>query len=324
VTDAIVVDGLTKRFGGVQAVSGISFCVAQGELFGFLGPNGAGKTTTIDLLIGLARADAGTIRISGIDCTNHPRAAQHLIGVVSDESNLYPELTGLENLCFCAALFGLRKRERKARARELLDMFGLTEAADRPFGAYSRGMKRKLTIAAGIMHKPEILFLDEPTTGLDVSSARQLRQLVADLHEAGTTLFLTTHNIEEAERLCRRVAFVVSGRIVKSDTVENLVQPVRAKHVVQIRFAHALAGLEHKLALAFPGLDFAAAGRGLIRVEADGPIHVGPLVRFLEAEGADVEEARRMRPSLEDVFVETTGIGADAMGQEKERPGDGS
>jgi ABC-2 type transport system ATP-binding protein len=323
-SDVIAVEGLTKRFGEVEAVSGVSFRVGRGETFGFLGPNGAGKTTTINLLVGLARADAGTIRISGIDCTNNPRAAHDLIGIVPDESNLYPELTGLQNLHFCAALFGLRKHERRARAQELLEMFRLTEAADRLFGTYSKGMKRKLTIAAGIVHKPEILFLDEPTTGLDVSSARQLRQLVTDLHASGTTVFLTTHNIDEAEHLCDRVAFLVSGRIVKEDTVESLVQPTRATHVVQISFANAVSGVERKLAVAFPSLRIAEVGQRAIEVRGDEPIHVGALVRLLEDEGADVEEARRMRPSLEDVFVETTGIEVEAMGQEHKGPGGGA
>jgi ABC-type Na+ transport system ATPase subunit NatA len=186
-TESIFVDHLAKRFEKVEAVAGISFAVEQGELFGFLGPNGAGKTTTINMLTGLARPDIGVVRIGGIDCTNNPRAAQHLVGVVPDESNLYPELTGFENLCFCAALYGMGKAERQARARELLDVFGLTAAAKRKFGGYSKGMKRKLTIAAGIIHQPSILFLDEPTTGIDVASARHLRQLVADLHRTAAS-----------------------------------------------------------------------------------------------------------------------------------------
>ena len=127
-TEVIVVENIAKRFEKVEAISGISFSVQRGELFGFLGPNGAGKTTTINMLTGLARPDSGTIRISGIDCTRNPRAAQHLIGVVPDESNLYPELTGFDNLCFCAALYGMRKVERQARARELLGTFNLTKA----------------------------------------------------------------------------------------------------------------------------------------------------------------------------------------------------
>lgn len=145
------------------------------------------------------------------------------MGVVPDESNLYPELTGLENLCFCGALYGMARRDRVARARDLLDRFGLTEAAGRKFAGRSRGMKRKLTTAAGMIHHPPILFLDEPTSGIDVASARRIRQLLAELHRCGTAIFPTTHYIEEAERLCRRVAFIVGGRIVGTDTVERLV-----------------------------------------------------------------------------------------------------
>jgi ABC-2 type transport system ATP-binding protein len=323
-TDAIAVGDLRKSFAEVKAVAGISFSVQQGELFGFLGPNGAGKTTTITMLTGLARPDDGTIRIGGIDCTGRPRAAQHLIGVVPDESNLYSELTGFDNLSFCAALYGIGKASRQARARELLDTFGLTEAANRKFSGYSKGMKRKLTIAAGIIHKPEILFLDEPTTGIDVASARQIRQLIADLHRSGTTIFLTTHYIEEAERLCERIAFILSGRIVRIDTVERLVQPIQARHIMQIACANTLDDVQGKLAKSFPGLEFQTLGQGMIRVESREPVRVGPLVRFLEDQGAEVTEARRVRPSLEDVFVQITGIEADAMRKEKEKSGGGA
>jgi len=322
-TYAIAVAGLRKYFKDVEAVFDISFDIRQGELFGFLGPNGAGKTTTINMLTGLARPDAGSIRIGGIDCTSNPRAAQHLVGVVPDESNLYPELTGFDNLCFCASLYGLRKAERQARAQGLLDTFGLTKAANRKFAGYSKGMKRKLTIAAGIIHRPEILFLDEPTTGIDVASARQLRQLIADLHKGGTTIFLTTHYIEEAERLCDRVAFIVSGRIIQIDTVEHMVQPVQAKHVVRITCANSLNDIKGKLSASFPDLDFTLPEHSLVRVEADEPVRVGPIIRFLEDQGAEVREARRIRPSLEDVFVHITGIEADAMRKEKEKLGGG-
>ena len=315
----IEVRGLTKAFGKIIAVNDILFSVRRGEMFGFLGPNGAGKTTTINILTGLVRPDEGTIRINDIDCSDNPKAAQHLIGVVPDESNLYPELTGFENLCFCASLYGMRKAPRQARARELLETFGLADAAGRKFGGYSKGMKRMLTIAAGIIHAPPILFLDEPTTGIDVASARQIRQLIAKLNNAGTTIFLTTHYIEEAERLCRRIAFIVKGRIVRTDTVEDLMRQTDGRHAVQFSVSNDAARLCQEITDEFPNLQCQVVPGGVIRVESSQPVRVGPLVRLLEDCGTEVSEARKMRPSLEDVFVSVTGIEAGMMKQEKEK-----
>jgi ABC-2 type transport system ATP-binding protein len=313
---------LKKSFDGVKALDGVSFAVWQGELFGFLGPNGAGKTTTINILTGLARQDSGSIRIGGVECTGNPKAAQHLIGVVPDESNLYPELTGFENLCFSGALYGMRRDDRRRRALALLETFGLSDAANRKFGGYSKGMKRKLTIAAGIIHHPRILFLDEPTTGIDVASARQIRQLIADLHRAGTTIFLTTHYIEEAERLCDRIAFVVSGQIVRIDTMVELLKPIHQRNVMLFSVSRFSADLIGVLTSAFPNLEFHAPAVGdQVRVESEEPIRVGPLVRFFEDQGVEVIEARRVRPSLEEVFVRITGVEAEAMRREKEKAG---
>ena len=319
---AIEVTGLTKRYAEVIAVNDISFQVRKGELFGFLGPNGAGKTTTINMLTGLARLDAGKIIISGIDCTRNPKAAQQMTGIVPDESNLYPELTGFDNLCFCAALYGIRKSERQQRALELLKIFNLTEAANRKFAGYSKGMKRKLTFAAGIIHKPPILFLDEPTTGIDVGSARQVRQIIADLHRKGTTIFLTTHYIEEAERLCERIAFIVNGRIVQTDRTTDLLKPVKGKNVLFLSISHAEVNLSQELISDFPDYQFQFTS-GQIRVESVEPVIVGPLVRYLEEKGIQVTEARRHFPSLEDIFVQVTGIEAGLMKKEKEKAGGG-
>jgi len=320
---AIEVSNLTKHYDEVIAVNDISFQVSHGELFGFLGPNGAGKTTTINILTGLARLDAGKINISGIDCTRNPKAAQHLIGIVPDESNLYPELTGFDNLCFCAALYGILKSERQQRAQELLKIFGLTDAADRKFAGYSKGMKRKLTFAAGIIHQPPILFLDEPTTGIDVGSARQVRQIIADLHHKETTIFLTTHYIEEAERLCERIAFIVNGRIVRTDRTADLLEPVKGKNVLLLSISNSGASLSREMDSAFPGYQFQSTASGQIRVESAEPVNVGPLVRFLEEREVQVTEARRHLPSLEDVFVQVTGIEAELMRKDKEKAGDG-
>lgn len=319
----IEVTELTKKFNEVTAVDAISFSVRQGELFGFLGPNGAGKTTTINILTGLARPNSGKIKIAGMECEKNPKAAQHLIGIVPDESNLYPELSGFDNLCFCASLYGMRKKERQARARELLDAFGLKEAANRKFAGYSKGMKRKLTIAAGIIHHPQILFLDEPTTGIDVASARQIRQLIAELHRAGTTIFLTTHYLEEAERLCERIAFIVKGRVVRTDTVANLLQPIQERKAMLISVSNSADDLCDKLASAFPHFEFQAVSTGQVRIESAEAISIGPFVRFIENQGAEVMEARRLIPSLEEVFVRVTGIELDAMKKEKERAGGG-
>lgn len=321
---AIRVDGLSKAYADVQAVADVSFDVGEGELFGLLGPNGAGKTTTINMLTGLARPDSGSITIGGIDCTKNVKAAQHLVGVVPDESNLYPELTGTQNLTFCASLYGITKREREERARRLIDQFGLTDAADRKFAGYSKGMKRKLTIAAGIIHRPPILFLDEPTTGIDVASARQIRQLIASLNENGTTILLTTHYIEEAERLCERIAFLVQGCIVQVDRVSDLLQPLQQKHVAIIDLSETVLFDVDSLSSTFPEARFEVPRPGTIRVESDTKLAVGPIVRFLEEAGVEVDEARRVRPSLEDVFVQITGIEADAMRREKPKGGRGS
>jgi ABC-2 type transport system ATP-binding protein len=322
VSDSLIeVNRLTKKFNGVTAVDEISFHVRQGELFGFLGPNGAGKTTTINMLTGIARPDSGIIRIAGLEYTRNSKVAQHLIGVVPDESNLYPELSGYANLCFCAALYGVHKSMRRTRARELLETFDLKEAADRKFAGYSKGMKRKLAIAAGIIHHPHILFLDEPTTGIDVASARQIRQLIVELHRAGTTIFLTTHYIEEAERLCERIAFILKGRIVRTDTVANLLQPIQERKAMLISVSNTKNDLIRRLAAAFPHFTVQAVSAGQVRVESAEVISIGPLVRFIEDRGAEVTEARRLGPSLEEVFVQVTGIELDALKKEKEKAG---
>ena len=315
---------LAKRFGHVLAVDAVDFDVREGEVFGFLGPNGAGKTTTINMLTGLARPTAGTIRYFGREVTRNVKKAQHLMGIVPDESNLYPELDGFENLCFCASLYGMRRREREDRARELLNKFGLADAAQRKFAAYSKGMKRKLAIAAGIIHQPAILFLDEPTTGIDVASARHIRQLLAALNKAGRTIFLTTHYIEEAERLCDRIAFIVDGRLVRLDTVANLVRDIQDQHTVQFTLSDGAVDLSDTLREAFAEGQFERISDSVVRMRTARSLQLAPLIRFLEDHGVGVTEARVIRPSLEDVFVQITGIELERMKKEKEKGGRGS
>jgi ABC-2 type transport system ATP-binding protein len=309
----IEVENLKKFYKDVKAVDGISFQVFPGELFGFLGPNGAGKTTTIKLLTGLAQASEGKLTISGIDITKNPKKAQHMIGVVPDESNLYPELSGFDNLVFCASLYGMRKSESQARANELLKMFNLVEAGHRKFAGYSKGMKRKLTIAAGLIHHPQIVFLDEPTTGIDVASARQIRQLIAELHREGITIFLTTHYIEEAERLCQRIAFIGKGKIIRVDKTSDLLQPIKDDHIMLVTMDQLPNGIVEMAREKFRDYQVEPSGNDQLRILAKQPIHVSPLIEFLEGQGAEVLEALRVRPSLEEIFVKITGLELSEM-----------
>jgi len=309
----IEVENLKKFYKDVTAVDGISFQVFPGELFGFLGPNGAGKTTTIKLLTGLARASDGNLKIAGMDITKNPKKAQHLIGVVPDESNLYSELSGFDNLVFCASLYGMRKSESQARARELLELFNLADAGHRKFAGYSKGMKRKLTIAAGLIHHPKILFLDEPTTGIDVASARQIRQLIAELHGEGITIFLTTHYIEEAERLCQRIAFISKGKIIRVDKTSDLLQPIKDDHLMNVTMDRLPDGIVERVRKAFLDYQVDPVGSDQLRILAKQPIRVSPLIEFLEVQGTEVLEAVRVHPSLEEIFVKITGLELSEM-----------
>lgn len=318
-TLAIEAQDLAKQFGGIDAVKGADFSVFEGEIFGFLGPNGAGKTTTINMLTGLARPDKGRISYSGHDYTKDIKKAQHLMGIVPDESNLYPELTGFENLCFCASLYGIAKREREKRALEKLDSFDLTQAANRKFGGYSRGMKRRLTIAAGVIHQPKILFLDEPTSGIDVAGARQIRSLIAGLKASGTTVFLTTHYIEEAERLCDRIAFIVNGTIVRTATTEVLLSHTQDDHIIELTVNQPLDGVPQGIDNEITGATFEIQSPNRLRAVTKTALPLAPLIRALEERGISVTEARAIKPSLEDVFVRITGIEAQKMTAEKER-----
>ena len=185
-------------------------------------------------------------------------------------------------------------------------------------------MKRKLAIAAGIIHQPAILFLDEPTTGIDVASARQIRQLLAALNKAGTTIFLTTHYIEEAERLCDRIAFIVDGRLIRLDTLANLVRDIQDQHMVQLTLSGGAVDLSGLLHETFPEGQFERVSDSVLRMRTARSLHLAPLIRFLDDHGVGVTEARVIRPSLEDVFVEITGIELERMKKEKEKGGRGS
>jgi len=314
----VSVTNLNKAYGDFQAVNDISFSIEQGEIFGFLGPNGAGKTSTINMLIGLSRPTAGMISIDGIDGIKDIKKAQSIMGIVPDESNLYDEMDGFDNLCFCASLYGIRKEEREKRAQELLEQFSLKSAGKRLFKAYSKGMRRKLTIAAAIIHNPKILFLDEPTTGIDVESARQIRSLILDMKRRGTTVFITTHYIEEAQRICDRIAFIVSGKIVKTGTVIELMENAGHEQIIKLTLNNDMNGLEAELQGAFAELRIEAKGSNTCLIASPERIALSPILQYLDQRGISVSEAKEMRPTLEDVFVKVTGIEAGKLQKDKE------
>jgi len=216
--NSIEVDGLSRTFNGLQAVDRISFTVEAGEVFGFLGHNGAGKTTTIRMLSGQLRPTAGVARVAGCDVTTEQERLKPLVGVVSENQNLYERMSGRENLAFAARLYGAHH----GRIDEVLRQVGLLERAGDNVKHYSNGMKQRLLIARALLHRPQIIFLDEPTRGLDPVVAREIRRLVVQLSTQGVTIFLTTHYMEEADELCRRVAFLSEGHIVALDTPDNL------------------------------------------------------------------------------------------------------
>jgi ABC-2 type transport system ATP-binding protein len=270
------------------------------------------------MLTGLARPDEGSIFLSGIDCIKDIKKAQHKIGIVPDESNLYDEMNGFDNLAFCASLYGIEKKEREKRSKELLKVFGLADTGKKPFKAYSKGMKRKLTIAAGIIHQPEILFLDEPTTGIDVESARQIRKLISIMNEKGTTIFMTTHYIEEAERLCNRIGFIVQGKIVRTGTVEEMMQEVQTDNIIQFSVDKDLKDIQEKLIRDFPGFVMEPVDSFTVRIHSDGKVSLMPFMQFFDDNSYTIHEAKIIKPSLEEVFVKVTGIGIDKMKEEKE------
>jgi ABC-2 type transport system ATP-binding protein len=219
---AIRLEGLTKRYGETLAVDSLDLEVAPGELFGFLGPNGAGKTTTIKMMVGLARPTAGRAVLWGHDVVAEPMAAKAVTGYVPDHAALYEKLTGREMLGLVGDLFRVSREQQEARIEPMLETFSLTEAGDSLIQGYSRGMRQKLSLCAALLHDPKILFLDEPTVGLDPAGARQLKDVLRHLCSEGRTVFLSTHVLEVAELLCDRVAIVQKGRTVTVDTPHNL------------------------------------------------------------------------------------------------------
>jgi ABC-2 type transport system ATP-binding protein len=305
---AVEARALTRTFkGGIEAVQGIDLSVAEGEVFGFLGPNGAGKTTTVRMLCTLLPITSGDARVAGVDVLADSAEVRRRIGVALQEIGLDPMQTGRELLELQCGLYGIRGERAAERAGELLALLGLTEAADRLTKTYSGGMKRRLDLASALVHSPPVLFLDEPTTGLDPASRLTVWEEVRRINSAGTTVFLTTQYLEEADQLCDRLAIIDAGRIVAEGTPERL-KAEMGHDVVSLE----LGGSEVEATKAaigdLPGLERVVAepDRLALYVE-NGAGSIAEIVRRLDREAIRVGAISVSQPSLDDVFLEATG-----------------
>ena len=300
---------LTKVYpGGVTAVDGMNLTVAQGEIFGLLGPNGAGKTTTASMLTTRVIPTSGRALVGGIDVVRQPAVAKQLIGVLPQTNTLDRSLTVWENLYFHGRFFGMGAKASRAAADELLVKFRLTERAKAPVMALSGGLAQRLMVARALLHNPAILFLDEPTAGLDPQSRIGLWEIVGALHETGQTVVLTTHNMEEADQLCDRIGIMDRGRILSLGTPEELKQSVGADTIVTVSSDGDLERLAESLCDRVEGIDGAAVRDGSVQVAVRGTDRV--LVRVIgaaEEAGYIVSDVQIAPPSLETVFIGLTG-----------------
>jgi ABC-2 type transport system ATP-binding protein len=305
---AVEVVGLERAFGEFRAVDGIDLAVAPGEVYGFLGPNGAGKTTTVRMLVTLLRPTGGHARIAGFDVATQPADVRRRIGVALQEAALDLLMTGRELMELQATLHGIPRKTVASRAAELIERVGLAEAAERRVGTYSGGMRRRLDLAMALIHAPEVLFLDEPTTGLDPTSRSTLWDEVRRLRDEGTTVFLTTQYLEEADQLADRVGIIDHGRIVAEGTPAALKAEVGRPHL-DITLSGDAPDFERAGRAIAPYGDLCDAAPGVhvsLRVES-GAAAMAPVVRALDEAGFTVEGIELVRPTLDDVFAEKTG-----------------
>jgi ABC-2 type transport system ATP-binding protein len=308
---AIVVEGLVKRFGDVVAVNGVDFTVPTGTVLGLLGPNGAGKTTIVRMLTTILRPDEGQATILGLDVRRRPHAVRSVIGLAGQYAAVDEALTGRENLRMIGNLTHQPKESINHRADELLARFGLTDAADRPVRTYSGGMRRRLDLGAALVHRPKVLFLDEPTTGLDPPGRNDLWALIGELVADGTTLLLTTQYLEEADRLADNIIVIDGGQIVASGSSAQLKGRLGTT-VVEVRFADVETAQTSSRRLVVIGpVDGLDDGRTVSVGVADPGAAVLEVVRLLDASGLTPESIVVREPTLDDVFLQLTGHKAE-------------
>jgi ABC-2 type transport system ATP-binding protein len=293
---------LSRHFGAVRAVDELSLEIAPGTVFGFLGPNGAGKTTTIRLLLGLLEPSGGRAEVLGFDTRTHADNIRQRSGALLEHSGLYERLSAEDNLEFYGRVWHMSKADRQARIQELLIGMGLWERRKEAVGTWSRGLKQKLAVARTLLHRPALIFLDEPTAGLDPVAAATLREDLAALAaREGVTIFLTTHNLAEAEKLCQRVGVINKGKLLAVGTLDELRAHNEAPRVEITGSGFNEAILSNVRGR--PTVCGVAAGDGKLTIKLKPGVPTAPLVRLLVTSGAEVEEVRKSKASLEDLFL---------------------
>ena len=319
-TDAIVAEGLVKRYKNVMALAGIDLRVPEGSVLAMLGPNGAGKTTAVKILTTLITADQGRASVAGCDVADDPRGVRRRIGVSGQYAAVDEYLTGFENLEMIGRLYHLGRRESAARARELLAQFRLEDAADRPSKTYSGGMQRRLDLAGALVARPPVLFLDEPTTGLDPRSRTEMWSLLQELVSGGTTLLLTTQYLEEADLLADNIVVIDNGKVIAEGTADDLKSQVGGERL-EITVgdeAHVGAAVELLGPLAAGELTVEEGRRSLVVPVSGGAAVLADALRRLDAAGVRVDDVGLRRPTLDDVFLTLTGHMAEAKPEPEE------
>ena len=305
---AIEVSHLIKKFSSLTAVNDISFSVGEGETFGFLGPNGAGKTTTIRILTGVSRPTSGTATIFGHDIEHDTINARQSMGIVSENSNVYDDLTAWQNMMFSAELYHVGRNEREKKATKLLQKFELYERRNDKAHGFSKGMKRRLTLAMGLVNNPRLLFLDEPTSGLDVQSNLIILEVISDLILNGVTVFLTTHNIEEANVMCDRVAIINKGNIIAIDAPESLKNTIQGSQSIEVSFNRNSADHLDELSRLSMVNEVQKAGDKFKLYTEDPAEVIDSVVAYAHTHNLKIISITTLGPSLEDVFVKLTGL----------------
>jgi ABC-2 type transport system ATP-binding protein len=323
-SNAILVEGLRKRFGSNTALAGVDLAVPEGSVLGLLGPNGAGKTTVVRILTTLLQPDGGRAEVAGVDVLREPGRVRSMIGLTGQYAAVDEYLTGFENLEMVGRLYRLGKRESRTRAEELLERFELTDAAGRPAKTYSGGMRRRLDIAASLIARPRVLFLDEPTTGLDPRSRLGMWEFIADLAGGGTTILLTTQYLEEADRLAERMVVIDRGRVIARGTADELKAQVGGQRLeLTVRRAADLGEAARLLTpLSAGGAHPDEQTRRLSLPVRGGTDSLAEALRLLDGTGVEVLDIGLRRPDLDDVFLTLTGHSADEADDDGAGPAD--